>query len=406
MKKTQLSFFDYLAGLPGAPSPEGIYFVFGTDAYKKHGTEWLKLGVVLGPPRFGYRDLPNGYDLLQPDYVGAYWENVPEAEKENIKTRYASGELEPVDHYLSVDLSSFRWDWQRNRQRDPDGTVSVASAPGGGSVRLKKIPGRKVAWIFSLDILTPDDRLFSRIELGLWCGMLYLGNVETAERLVVTSFTERLLDLQQKLKDADSGRNFGTDRSMEKTTPLILARKIIALNRINHSSPLVPAEMKRLLELNGERNTNGRFHEDPLKDLSLDHLYSELICRYIAFGMIPEDVWGDGSRDWVKVRDDLWSKGFYHVMKARQDRESKRGVRFVAVRSVLCNGPIVRGAFCTVEKAIAAADKTVFELPFLVRNCDGNREDFTNIKREILVAATREMNSPKGRIPDDSRAAA
>ena len=404
--KNQMSFFDYLAGLPGAPSPEGSYFVYGTDAYKKNGTGWLKLGVVLGPPKFGYRDLPNGYDLIQPDYVGAYWENVPEDEKANIEIRYASGEMEPVDHYLSVDLSYFQWKWQRNRQRDPDGTVSVASAPGGGSVRLKKIPGRKVAWIFSLDILTPDDRLFTRIELGLWCGMLYLGDVETAERLVVTSFTERLLDLQQKIKDADSGRNFGADRSMEKTTPLILAKKIIALKRINHLSPLAPTEMKRLLELNGERNTKGRFHEDPLKDLSLDHLYAELICRYIAFGMVPEDVWGDGPPDWVKVRDDLWHKGFYHVIKARQMRESKHRVRFVAARSTLSNGPIVRGAFSSVEKAIAATEKTVFVLPFLVRNCDGNREDFTNIKREILAAATREMNSYTGRISDESRAAA
>ena len=73
---------------------------------------------------------------------------------------------------------------------------------------------------------------------------------------------------------------------------------------------------------------------------------------------------------------------------------------------MLCNGPIVRGVFSTVDNAIVAADKTVFELPFLVRNCDGNREDFTNIKREILAAAKREMISPMGRIPDDSRAAA
>jgi hypothetical protein len=186
--KNQMSFFDYLAGLPGAPSPEGSYFVYGTDAYKKNGTGWLKLGVVLGPPKFGYRDLPNGYDLLQPDYMGAYWEKVPEEEIANVKTRYASGEMESVDHYLRADLSSFQWNWQRNRQRDADGTVSVASAPGGGSVRLKKVPGRKVPWIYSLDILTYDDRLFTRIELGLWCGMLYLGNVETAEKLVVTTF--------------------------------------------------------------------------------------------------------------------------------------------------------------------------------------------------------------------------
>lgn len=387
--KGQLSFMDFLAGLPAPPSPEGTYFISGSDAFKKSDNGWLRLQVILDVPKFGYRNLKTGYDLLQPDYIGAHWEVPSIAYQNAIEASYFAGNMEPIDHYLSVDLPAFKWRWQRSRKRDVDGTVSMAPAPGGGTVRLKKIPGRKVAWIYSVDILTPDDRLFSKRELGLWCGMMFLGNVSIAERLVETTFNEQLLDAQQKIIDADSGKDFGRDLSMNKTPPELLARKLVALKKMNHDRPLEPVEMKRLLELNGARNTHDRFADDPWLDLSLDHLYAELICRYLAFGMLPEDVWGNGPKEWEKVREGLWAKGAYHAQPARPNRKNTRRTSFVVIRSKTSNGPIVHGVFSTEEKAMSAADRVVFELPFLFRYCDGVREDFSGIKAEILAAGKR-----------------
>lgn len=383
----QLTFIDYLAGLPAPASPEGTYFVNGSNAYKRTATGWFQLDVVLGKPKFGYRNLKTGYGLMQPDYVGAYW-TVPAIDEQNtIDAAYRSGAMEPIDHYLSVDLSTFKWQWQRSKRREPDGTVSIASAPGSGTVRLKKIPGRKATWIYSVDILAPDGRLFACTELGKWCGMMFFGPVSVAAKLVQTTFTAELLDTQRKIRDADSGKDFGRDLSLDKTPPELLARKLIAVKRINFRRPLEPVEMKRLLELNGERNLHGRFADDPLLDLSLDHLYVELICRYLAFGMIAEDVWGNGPQEWEQVREGMWAKGAYHVQPARPNRVSKRGIRFVVIRNQASNGPVVPGVFSTEEKAMSAADRVVFELPFLLRHCDGVREDFSGIKREILAAA-------------------
>jgi len=402
--KGQLSFMDYLANLPAPTSPEGTYFVSGLDAYKKSDAGWQRLQVILNVPKFGYRNLKTGYDLLQPDYIGAHWEVLTIEEQRTIEAAYLSGAMEPIDHFLPVDLTSFEWKWQRSKRREPDGTVSIAPAPGGGTVRLKKIPGRKIPWIYSLDILAPDDRLFIRRELGLWCGMLFLGNVSIAERLVQTTTTEQLLDTQNKIRDADSGQDFGRDKSMEKTTPELLARKIIALKKINCTRPLEPVEMKRLLELNGARNMTGRFADAPLLDLSLDHLYAELICRYLAFGITAEDVWCTGPKEWEKIRDDLWAKGAYHVQPSRPNRTSRRGLRFVVIRNKLSNGPVVPGVFSTAEKAIAAADKAVFALSFLLRHCDGVKEDFSGIKGEIQ-AAGEELVRRSAAQPGDRRAA-
>ena len=402
--KGQLSFMDYLANLPAPTSPEGIYFVSGQDAYKKSDAGWLRLQVIQNVPKFGYRNLKTGYDLLQPDYIGAHWEVLTTEEQNTIEAAYLSGAMEPIDHFLPVDLSTFEWKWQRSKRREPDGTVSTAPAPGGGTILLKKVPGRKVPWIYSLDILAPDDRLFIRRELGLWCGMLYLGNVSIAEKLVQTTTTEQLFDTQTKIRDADSGKDFGRDLSMDKTPPELLARKIIALKRINAIRPLEPVEMKRLLELNGERNINGRFADDPLLDLSLDHLYAELICRYLAFGMNPEDVWGNGPLEWVKVREGMWAKGVYHVQPARPNRTSKCGPRFVVIRNRTSNAPNVQGVFGTEEKAMSAADRVAFELPFLLRHCNGVREDFSGIKGEILAAA-EELVRRSAAQPGDRRAA-
>lgn len=400
----QLSFIDYLSGLPAPPAPEGTYFVNGLDAYKRTDVGWLRLQVIQGVPKFGYRNLKTGYDLLQPDYIGAHWETPSVTDRESIEADYLSGNMEPIDHYLSVDLSTFIWKWQQSKKREPDGTVSTAPAPGGGTAVLKKIPGRKVRWIYSVDILAPDDRLFLQRELGLWCGMMFLGNVSIAERLVQMTFSEQLLDTQQKIRDADSGKDFGRDLSMDKTPPELLARKLVALKKMNHDRPLEPVEMKRLLELNGERNTHGRFADDPFLDLSLDHLYAELICRYLAFGMLPEDVWGSGPKEWKKVREGMWTKGAYHIQPARPNRKSTRGTRFVVIRNRTSNGPNVPGVFGTEEKAMSAADRVVFELPFLLRHCDGVREDFRGIKGEIL-AAGKQMSQRTAANPGDRAAA-
>ena len=208
--KGQLSFMDYLANLPAPTSPEGTYFVSGQDAYKKSDAGWKRLQVILNVPKFGYRNLRTGYDLLQPDYIGAHWE-VPTTEEQNaIEAAYLTGAMEPIDHFLPVDLSTFEWKWQRSKRREPDGTVSTAPAPGGGTILLKKVPGRKVPWIYSLDILAPDDRLFVRRELGLWCGMLYLGNVSTAEKLVQTTTTEQLLDDGERKEEGSPTQHGGT----------------------------------------------------------------------------------------------------------------------------------------------------------------------------------------------------
>jgi len=396
----QLTFIDYLAGLPAPASPEGTYFARGSNAYKRTAAGLLQLEVVLGKPKFGYRNLKTGYGLMQPDYVGTYWSVPAIDEQSTIDAAYRSGAMEPIDHYLSVDLSTFKWRWQRTKRRELDGTVSSAPAPGGGTVRLKKIPGKKASWIYSVDILAPDGRLFACTELGKWCGMMFFGTISIAEKLVQTSFTTELLDTQRKIRDADSGKDFGRDLSLDKTSPELLARKLIAVKRINHIRPLEPVEMKRLLELNGERNMHGRFAADPLLDLSLDHLYAELICRYLAFGMIAEDVWGNGPKEWEKVREGMWAKGVYHVQPARPNRTSTRGVRFVVIRSKTSNGPIVPGIFSTEENAMSAADRAMFELPFLLRHCDGVREDFSGIKREILTAAQKLRDRSKGHTPD------
>lgn len=396
----QMTFIDYLAGLPAPASSEGTYFVNGSNAYKRTAAGWSQLEVVLGKPKFGYRNLKTGYGLMQPDYVGACWEMPAIDEQSTIDAAYRSGAMEPIDHYLSVDLSTFKWQWRRSKRREPDGTVSIAPTPGGGTVRLKKIPGRIVSWIYSVDILAPDGRLFACTELGKWCGMMFFGNVAIAEKLVQTTLTTELLDTQQKIRDADSGKDFGRDLSMDKTPPELLARKIIAVKRINNIRPLEPVEMKRLLELNGERNMHGRFADDSLLDLSLDHLYVELICRYLAFGMIAEDVWGNGPKEWQKVREGMWAKGVYHVQPARPNRVSKRGIRFVVIRNQTSNGPVVPGVFSTEEKAMSAADRVTFELPFLLRHCDGIREDFSGIKGEIMTAAQKLLERSKGHTPD------
>lgn len=55
--------------------------------------------------------------------------------------------------------------------------------------------------------------------------------------------TEQLLDTQNKIRDADSGKDFGRDLSMDKTPPELLARKVIALKRINTIRPLEPVEV-------------------------------------------------------------------------------------------------------------------------------------------------------------------
>lgn len=100
------------------------------------------------------------------------------------------------------------------------------------------------------------------------------------------------------IRDAGSGKDFGKDRSWETSSAEMLARKIVCFRKTDRKRSLEPEELIRLLELNGRRNRTGRFSSDRSQNLCLDHLYAELLPRFLAFGFIPENDWGNGPAEW------------------------------------------------------------------------------------------------------------
>ncbi|ABL01403.1 hypothetical protein [Pelobacter propionicus] len=393
----QLNIFDMLAVAPQG-HPDGTYFVLKKDAFKRVRNAWLKLDVILGPPKFGYRNLRTGWGLIQPDYVGAHWIDVPKDELPAVLAGHASGEMATVDSYLSADMKTFDWGWRKAKRRSAiDGAVSVGRNPGGGEIRLKKVPGRKAKWIYEVDIYSADGSLFTRRELGLWMGMMFFGDVETAQKGVELTFGEAVAELVKMIRDADSGTDFGKDRSWETTTAETLARKLVYMKRASNGKPLELEEYLRLLELNGLRNRTGRFSEDRSLNLSLDHLYAELVVKYLAFGAENEDVWADGPTEWTQAKNGGWLKGAYVVGQAASTRKGNRG-RYGVRPAFGTIAPKVRGVFKDAERAIAAVDTQVFSRSFEERHFDGFKEDFRQIKREIFKAGLRlyEMNHPHG----------
>ncbi len=384
----QMNFFDIFAQTV-IPSQEGTYFVFGRDAYKRTEKGWLKLDVVLGVPIFGYRNLRTGWQLMQPDYIGAQWVHVPAEELPAVLAAHASGEMASIDHIVGVDMSKHDWNWRKAKRRSQiDGAVSVATAPGGGEIRLKKVPGRKAKFIYEVDILSADGRLFTRRELGLWMGMLFFGTVEDAQRGVMDSYGHDVADTVRKLRDADSGKDFGPDRSWETTTAEIMAKKLLYAKKHMHPSPLTPEENVRLLELNGLRNLTGKYSSDQWLNLGLDHLYAELVVRFLAFGAIDEDVWSGGPTEWEQVSVERWRKGAYFVQPAAMNKKGSKG-RYVVMSLYGSSAPKVRGVFRDADRAMASVDKQVLTKSFAERNHNGVKEDFGPIKREIFLAGLK-----------------
>ncbi len=384
----QLNFFDMLTKT-AAPCLEGTYFVFRSDAFKRTADGWNKLEVIQGVPKFGYRNLRTGWQLMQPDYVGAHWIPVAADELPAVQEAHSSGEMVSIDHIVGVDMKKHDWNWRKAKRKSQiDGAVSVATAPGGGEIRLKKVPGRKAKFIYEVDIFLADGTLFSRRELGLWMGMMFFGTVEIAQRAVVDTFGHDVADTVRKLSDADSGKYFGVDRSWETTSPETLAKKILFAKWHLSSRPLSAEEYVRLLELNGFRNQTGKFDEDPWLNLGLDHLYAELIVRYLAFGAQEEDVWGNGPTEWQEVSGGRWRKGAYFVQHAAMTKKGNKG-RYSVMTLYGSSAPKVRGVFKDAEKAMITVDQKVLSKSFADRYYDGVREDFGPIKKEIFLAGLK-----------------
>lgn len=384
----QLNFFDMFV-LTATPNQDGTYFVLGRDAYKRTGKGWFKLDVILGVPKFGYRNLKTGWQLMQPDYVGSHWVPVPTEELPALLAAHTSGEMASIDHIVNVDMSMHDWNWRKAKRRSLiDGAVSVATAPGGGEIRLKKVPGRKAKWIYEVDIYGTNGHLFSRRELGLWLGMMFFGTVEDAQRGVMDTYGHDVADTVRKLRDADSGKDFGPDRSWEATTPEILAKKLHYAKKHMRPTPLAPEEHVRLLELNGSRNLTGKFVTDQWLNLSLDHLYAELVVRFLAFGVIEEDVWSGGPTEWEQVSGERWRKGSYFVQLAAMKKKGSKG-RYVVMTLYGSPAPKVRGVFRDADRAKAAVDQQVLTKSFADRNHDGIKEDFAPIRKEIFLAGLK-----------------
>jgi hypothetical protein len=326
---------------------------------------------------------------MQPDYVGAHWIPVSDEELPTILAGHASGEMVSVDTFLGVDIGTYDWQWKKARRRSAiDGAVSVGRAPGGGEIRLKKVPGRKAKWIYEVDIYSADGSLFIRRELGLWLGMMFFGDVETAQKGVELTFGENVAELVKMVRDADSGKDFGRDRSWETTTPEILAQKLIFAKKNITPRPLEMEEYIRLLELNGLRNRTGRFSDDRNLNLGLDHLYAELVVKYLAFGAEKEDVWADGPTEWTPSKSGGWQKGAYVVGRAASTRKGNSG-RYGIRPAFGTIAPKVRGVYKDAERAMAAVDAQVFSRSFEERHFDGFKENFQQIKREIFKAGLR-----------------
>ena len=388
IEMNQLNFFNILAQT-AAPNQEGTYFVFGRDAYKRTENGWLKLDVVLSVPIFGYRNLRTGWQLMQPDYVGSHWIAVSAEELPAVLAAHISGEMASIDHIVNVDMSTHDWNWRKAKRRSTiDGAVSVGRAPGGGEIRLKKVPGRKAKWIYEVDIYGANGHLFSRRELGLWLGMMFFGAVEDAQRGVMDTYGHDVADTVQKLRDADSGKDFGQDRSWQTTTPEILAKKLLYAKKHMRPSPLSPEEHVRLLELNGSRNLTGKFDDDQWLNLGLDHLYAELVVRFLAFGAIEGDVWSGGPTEWEQVSGERWRKGAYFIQPAAMNKKGSKG-RYVVMTLYGSAAPKVRGVFKDAERAMAAVDQQVLSKSFADRNHDGIKEDFGPIRKEIFLAGLK-----------------
>lgn len=191
----QLNLFDYFAPsskvLTFRPVSE-TYFVHGTDAFKRSGSgSWSKLDVILGVPKFGYRNLRNGYQLLQPDYVGSRWITPSPEEALEIQGRYETGGMSAVDSHLIADLSK-EWMWEKLR-KEPDGAVARVTAPDGGMIRLQKIPGRKAKWIYAVEFFAPSGESIVQRELGAMAGVVVFGKVSAAQDLVRSAYNENVI---------------------------------------------------------------------------------------------------------------------------------------------------------------------------------------------------------------------
>lgn len=395
-KMIQLNLFDYFAPSSKVLSlrpVSGTYFIHGTDAFKRSvGGSWSKLDVILGVPKFGYRNLRKGYQLLQPDYVGSHWITLSPEEALEVQGRYETGSMSTVDSHITADLSK-EWKWEKLR-KELDGAVARVTAPDGGTIRLQKIPGRKAKWIYAVAFFAPSGESVVQRELGAMAGVVVFGKVSAAQDLVRSVYNENVIELQSMIRDANSGMNFGKDRSWETSSAEMLARKMVYFSKSDRKRPLEPEELIRLLELNGRRNRTGRFSSDRNENLSLDHLYAELLPRFLAFGFIHENVWGNGPAEWrMDGQDrvhsdnpnpaDRYRKGNYFVrLSGNKNNETKWKIEKIMVT----NGPHVPGNFKTAERAMAAADKRIFNLSFAEREVDLVKGNFKPIKAEIMAA--------------------
>ena len=218
--------------------------------------------------------------------------------------------------------------------------------------------------------------------------MIFFGTVEDAQRGVMDTYGHDVADTVRKLRDADSGKDFGLDRSWETATPEILVKKLLYAKKNMRPNPLTPEEHVRLLELNGSRNLTGKFDADQWQNLGLDHLYAELVVRLLAFGAIEEDIWSGGPTEWEQVSGERWRKGAYFVQSAAMNKKGSKG-RYVVMTLFGSAAPKVRGVFKDADRAMAAVDQQVLSKSFADRNHDGIKEDFGPIKREIFLAGLK-----------------
>ncbi len=289
----KLSPFVFLATL-SPHGTRGSFFAVGQDVYKRvisdQAEQWFRLDVVCGPPVFGKQDLITGFQLLEPEYVGSHWIPATSDETAMVTKQIHAGEAATIDGFLGPE-SSYEWEWETiGKPSTAKNNVFIALTPDGQHVWLRKTKGykgNKSQWFVSF----LHDKESAPVEYGVsdWCGALPATTVKEIQRQVEDKFRWSVSDCQQKIQDADSGTFFGQDRSWETTSPDTLVKVLISLSKVSPPAPLSAIEMRRLLELNGQRNRTGRFAEDRRENLSLDHLYAELFVRYLAFDVAKED---------------------------------------------------------------------------------------------------------------------
>lgn len=306
-EQTPLS--EFLVTFPQTEGASGgEYYAYGRDIFKRdreRGGAWYILSVIQGPPIFEYTPDPKGgYQIsVSNDYIGSHWEPTPQETTEDLN----AGKAVSLENLLPTKVAlEWNWDPTTNPFLAEQKIVSEATTPDGYRVQLRELHVNKVIW--SVALLRKDGNLSTELPLYRWVGLYDIKTIEEAQKAVEDHYQCHILEFQDKIHDADSGTFFGLDRSWETNTPGLLVQKMIYSVKHLQPEPLDSTEMNQLLDLNILRNQDGLFSEDRYGNLFLDHIYAELIVRYLAFGSL-EEYSGDPRGDFSVIRQQMLEAG-------------------------------------------------------------------------------------------------